>query len=68
RIPAYKGLLMASIAKSWHYACRDQDEDMQCSLKKLYKVFEAACQGEEQSDKYALLEYNARIYQPLFTQ
>ncbi|GAA5809097.1 hypothetical protein MFLAVUS_002500 [Mucor flavus] len=67
RIPEYKGLIMKSIAKTWAYYHKNNDAKMCDTLKQLYKVFEAACQGQEKMDKEALLNYNTQVYEALFS-
>lgn len=36
------------------------------TLKQLYQVFEAACQGQEKVDTEALIKYNPAVFEPLF--
>ncbi|KAI8083430.1 hypothetical protein BDF21DRAFT_337688 [Thamnidium elegans] len=67
RIPEYKGLIMKSIAKTWVYYYKSNDTKMCDTLKQVYKVFEAACQGQEKMDKEALLDYNTQVYEALFS-
>lgn len=69
RIPAYKGPILKSIAKSWSYYYNSNgkiskyiyvyihahvffiDKHMCSELKQVYKVFEAACQGQHEVGK-----------------
>ncbi|KAI7890013.1 uncharacterized protein EV154DRAFT_564793 [Mucor mucedo] len=66
RIPAYEGAIMQALAKSWSYNLTNKDTKMCGTLKQLYKVFEAACQGQEIADKEALIAYNPSVFEPLF--
>ncbi|KAG1450285.1 hypothetical protein G6F56_008396 [Rhizopus delemar] len=66
RIPAYKGIIMRSLAKSWSFHFEKQDTEILELLKRVYKMFEAACQGKEKADKEALLKYKPHVFGPLF--
>ncbi|KAI8641358.1 hypothetical protein BD408DRAFT_346280 [Parasitella parasitica] len=67
-IPLYRGLIMHSLAKTWTYyfAAKGKYEAMCQTLKQLYQVFEAACQGQEKEDTKALIKYNPVVFESLF--
>ncbi|KAI7903912.1 uncharacterized protein BX663DRAFT_505671 [Cokeromyces recurvatus] len=67
RIPAYKGKIIQAIAKAWTYYFNKKDDTMCQLLKELYRIFEAACQGQEKADKDALVAFNPSVFEPLFT-
>lgn len=48
---------------NWH---NQIDQAMLQTLKQLYQVFEAACQGQEKVDTEALIKYNPAVFEPLF--
>ncbi|KAI8886217.1 hypothetical protein K501DRAFT_331343 [Backusella circina FSU 941] len=67
RIPNYEGEILRAIAKSWSHYYIIKEETMCNLLKQVYALFKAACQGKEENDKKALLEYNSQLFLPLFS-
>ncbi|KAF1796877.1 hypothetical protein FB192DRAFT_1452449 [Mucor lusitanicus] len=66
RIPHYRGSIMQALAKTWTYYYHAKDQDLCQLLKQVYRVFEAACQGQDTADREALIQFNPTVFEALF--